>query len=471
LNNIISENPVNHNATTDWSGAIKPSVVDKPENKIDNHKLVKKQPHFNSDSKQIPDTERDSQVAQSLIENLSKAPDNLKSTSQNLNQNKLAKVEQALKLAQSIKSIPADQSSKQKLNQLFDEIFNTDPTLKPKSATEYSVSDLNKEFAALKENLLNADNDSNSESTADNSAKDQTNSTKTNKITELFDKGLKAATYINGAASVTSIAANIAALKAPGISKAAEKIEKASLGITKLQIGAIGSNFFKKGLDKKDGILMIVGLAQSVKLLGGFDRLLRLAGVPSAFDQIPEALGEKIGKSEFNSIGESFKLYGKAAKEVMGEIMADKMGHLKLNPQTGKHTKLLLPLAGFMMTGALMSNVCDSKYTGPLRQPLTLLFTAMRHITGAHSDIVLAKDDHNPNNKKAGIIYALGSLADCTGVATPLLKHLKGFKDLGGDKLTKIAHIMHQTGAGLNPFGEMMLNMGMSYKKHTEQPA
>ena len=65
-----------------------------------------------------------------------------------------------------------------------------------------------------------------------------------------------------------------------------------------------------------------------------------------------------------------------------------------------------------MMIGAILSNLVAFRIFGPLRQPLLAITAGLRHGGGALSDYILSKDDKNPDNQKAGIIYLIGSALD-----------------------------------------------------------
>ncbi len=207
-----------------------------------------------------------------------------------------------------------------------------------------------------------------------------------------------------------------------------------------------GASFIEKGLKTKNIILLLTGLAQAFKLPSGFNRLIRLSGIPSSLDQIPAAVNPLVGKETYESFGESWKENTRLLGEVWNEFKNDPKSFLKFfKPNSPPdHTKALVPLTATMMIGAILSNLVDFPILGPLRQPLVAITAGLRHGGGALSDYILSKDDKNPDNQKAGIIYLIGSALDYGAFFAK----------------EKVSHVMHQAACLLNPIGEMFLIKG-----------
>lgn len=263
---------------------------------------------------------------------------------------------------------------------------------------------------------------------------------------DFMSKFLSSATYANAGINVASVGLELAGRKNKIFNPLAFGLRKLGLIATKLQVLGVASNFMKDGLAEKNLCKLVTALSQGVKLGSGFDRLLRLAGIPSAFDQIPEAMSSKISKLKFDSFAESWQSYQKAGKEILEEFKAEPIKHMLLKPSDGKHTKVLLPNAIVMAGSALISNITDTPIFGSLRKPLTMFFSGIRHLFGLHSDLSFGKDDKNPDNKKAGIVYALASAVDFAAIAASEDEN---------------KHVLHQFAALLNPIGEMFVLRGM----------
>ena len=267
------------------------------------------------------------------------------------------------------------------------------------------------------------------------------------KSAETFmDKALLVMTYGNVFINLPSLVMSLIGLKNNDLKDQAAKLEKYGLYATKAQAVTAGASFIEKGLKTKNIILLLAGLAQAFKLPSGFNRLIRLSGIPSSLDQIPAAANPLTGKDTYESFGESWKENTRVLGEVWSEFKNDPKSFLKFfKPNSPpNHTKALVPLTATMMIGAILSNLVDFPILGPLRQPLVAITAGLRHGGGALSDYILSKDDKNPDNQKAGIIYLIGSALDYGAFFA---------KD-------KISHVMHQAACLLNPIGEMFLIKG-----------
>ena len=265
--------------------------------------------------------------------------------------------------------------------------------------------------------------------------------------TETFmDKALSIMTYGNAAINLPSVIMSLIGLKKDGLGEKTGKLENYGLYATKAQAVTAGATFIQKGLKTKNIILLLTGLAQVFKLPSGFNRLIRLSGIPSSLDQIPAAANPLTGKDTYESFGESWKENTRVISEVWSEFKNDPKSFLKFfKPDSPPdHTKALIPLTATMMIGAILSNLVDFPIFGPLRQPLLAITAGLRHGGGALSDYILSKDDKNPDNQKAGIIYLIGSALDYGAFFTK----------------EKVSHVMHQAACLLNPIGEMFLIKG-----------
>jgi hypothetical protein len=261
-----------------------------------------------------------------------------------------------------------------------------------------------------------------------------------------MDKALSIMTYGNAAINLPSVIMSLIGLKKDGLEDKAAKLENYGLYATKAQAVTAGATFIQKGFETKNIILLLTGLAQAFKLPSGFNRLIRLSGIPSSLDQIPAAANPLTGKDTYESFGESWKENTRVLGEVWSEFKNDPKSFLKFfKPNSPpNHTKALVPLTATMMIGAILSNLVDFPIFGPLRQPLLAITAGLRHGGGALSDYILSKDDKNPDNQKAGIIYLIGSALDYGAFFTK----------------EKVSHVMHQAACLLNPIGEMFLIKG-----------
>ena len=267
------------------------------------------------------------------------------------------------------------------------------------------------------------------------------------KSAETFlDKALLVMTYGNVFINLPSLVMSLIGLKNNDLKDQAAKLEKYGLYATKAQAVTAGASFIEKGLKTKNIILLLAGLAQAFKLPSGFNRLIRLSGIPSSLDQLPAAVNPLTGKDTYESFGESWKENTRVLREVWNEFKNDPKSFLKFlkpNPPPG-NTKALVPLTATMMVGAILSNLVDFPIFGPLRKPLLAITAGLRHGGGGISDYILANDKENPDNKNAGIIYLLGSALDYSACFAE----------------EKISHVMHQAACLVNPIGEMFLIKG-----------
>jgi hypothetical protein len=271
-------------------------------------------------------------------------------------------------------------------------------------------------------------------------------STKASDTKTFMDKALPIMTYGNFFINLPSVIMSLIGLKKDGLEDQAAKLENYGLYATKAQAVTAGATFIQKGLKTKNIILLLTGLAQAFKLPSGFNRLIRLSGIPSSLDQIPAVANPLTGKDTYESFGESWRENTRVLGEVWNEFTNDPKSFLKFfKPDSPPdHTKALVPLTATIMTGAILSNLVDFPIFGLLRKPLVAITAGLRHGGGALSDYILAKDDKNPDNKKAGIIYLIGSALDYGAFFTK----------------EKISHVMHQAACLLNPIGEMFLIKG-----------
>jgi hypothetical protein len=278
------------------------------------------------------------------------------------------------------------------------------------------------------------------------------------KSAETFmDKALLVMTLGNVLANIPSILTSLRGLKKDGLEDKAAKLEKYGLYATKAQAVTAGVTFIEKGFKTKNIMLLLVGLAQAFKLPSGFNRLIRLSGIPSSLDQLPSAVNPLTGKDTYESFGESWKENTRVLSEVWNEFKNDPKSFLKFfKPDSPPdHTKALVPLTVTIMIGAILSNLVDFPIFGPLRQPLLAITAGMRHGGGSLSDYILSKDDKNPDNQKAGIIFLIGSALDYGAFFTK----------------EKLSHVMHQAACLLNPIGEMFLIKGAARGHQEEHPA
>jgi hypothetical protein len=261
-----------------------------------------------------------------------------------------------------------------------------------------------------------------------------------------IDKALPIMTYGNFFINLPSLFMSLRGLKKDDLENKAAKLENYGLYATKAQAVTAGANFIEKGLKTKNIILLITGLAQAFKLPSGFNRLIRLSGIPSSLDQLPAAVNPLTGKDTYESFGESWKENTRVLGEVWNEFKNDPKSFLKFfKPDSPPdHTKALVPLTATIMIGAILSNLVDFPIFGLLRKPLLAITAGLRHGGGALSDYILSKDDKNPDNQKAGIIYLIGSALDYGAFFTK----------------EKVSHVMHQAACLLNPIGEMFLIKG-----------
>lgn len=273
---------------------------------------------------------------------------------------------------------------------------------------------------------------------------------------KFLDTALPAMTYGNFIVNIPSVVASLLGLKKEGLENTAMKLENYGLWATKAQAVTVGASFIHKALKTKNIALLLTGIAQVFKLPSGFNRLIRLSGIPSSLDQIPSAVNPRTGKAKYSNFKESFDENIRALKEILGECKDNPkkfLSYFKPNSPEG-HTDALAPLTLAMMSGAILSNLVDLPIFGPLRQPLVAITAGLRHGAGALSDYILSKDDKNPDNQKAGAIYLVGSALDYGALFA---------KD-------KVGHVMHQLACLLNPIGEMFLLKG-SDKEHVAQTA
>ena len=190
------------------------------------------------------------------------------------------------------------------------------------------------------------------------------------KSAETFlDKALPIMTYGNAVINLPSVIMSLIGLKKDGLEDQAAKLEKYGLYATKAQAVTAGATFIQKGLKTKNIILLLTGLAQAFKLPSGFNRLIRLSGIPSSLDQIPAAVNPLTGKETYESFGESWKENTRVLGEVWNEFKNDPKSFLKFfKPNSPlEHTKALVPLTATMMIGAILSNLVDFPIFGPFR--------------------------------------------------------------------------------------------------------
>ena len=270
-----------------------------------------------------------------------------------------------------------------------------------------------------------------------------------------IDKLLKVMTYGNFGVNAVSIALSSLALKNDGLQDHAKKAEKVGLFVNKLQAITLGSGFINEARKTKNIFLLITGFAQALKLPSGYNRLFRLAGIPSALDQLPAAINPITGKKTYESFNESWKMGTKVIKDVLQEFTSAPIKFLKyLDPKSEDATKPLVPASMFMAAGALLSNIFDIPALGPLRKPLTALGSLPRHGGGFVGDYSLLMDKKNHFNRKAGFLYSIGTAADYLGLLAN----------------EKVGHIMHQMSYMFFPLAEMLLIKGSSHED-TESPA
>ena len=261
-----------------------------------------------------------------------------------------------------------------------------------------------------------------------------------------IDKALPIITCGNVLINLPSLIMSLIGLKKDGLEDKVAKLENYGLYATKAQAVTAGASLIANSLKTKNIILLLAGLAQAFKLPSGFNRLIRLSGIPSSLDQLPAAVNPLTGKDTYESFGESWRENTRVLGEVWNEFTNDPKSFLKFfKPDSPPdHTKALVPLTATIMTGAILSNLVDFPIFGLLRKPLVAITAGLRHGGGALSDYILSKDDKNPDNQKAGIIYLIGSALDYGAFFTK----------------EKISHVMHQAACLLHPIGEMFLIKG-----------
>lgn len=262
-----------------------------------------------------------------------------------------------------------------------------------------------------------------------------------------IDKLLKLITYGNLGVNAFSVGLSSLALKNNGLENNAKKTEKVGLLVNKLQAITLGTSFIKEAFKTKNIVLLLTGLAQAFKLPTGYNRLFRLAGIPSALDQLPAAINPITGKTKYKSFQESWQLNTKIIKDVWQEFTSAPVKFLKyLNPKSKEATKALIPASIFMIAGTFLSNIFDFPIFGALRKPLVALGSLPRHIGGLSGDLGLFMDKINSYNRKAGLIYSIGTTVDYVGLLAN----------------KKMSHIMHQLSYLFLPLAEMFVIKGSS---------
>ena len=271
---------------------------------------------------------------------------------------------------------------------------------------------------------------------------------------EIIDKLLRFITYSNFGVNSISIGLSSLALKNSGLDNLAEKTEKVGLTVNKLQAITLVAGFIKKAFKTKNILLLLTGLAQTLKLPSGYNRLFRLAGIPSGLDQLPAAINPITGKKKYESFQESWQLSKKVIKDVWQEFSSEPVKFLKyLDPKSPEATKPVIPASIFMIFGALLSNIFDFPIFGALRKPLVALGSLPRHGGGFIGDYGLLMDKNNHHNRKAGILYNIGTAADYLGLLVN----------------EKVGHIMHQMSYLFFPLAEMSLIKGAT-EEDSPQP-
>ena len=266
-----------------------------------------------------------------------------------------------------------------------------------------------------------------------------------------MDKLLPIVTCGNVLINLPSLITSLIGLKKDGLEDKVAKLENYGLYATKAQAVTAGASLIAESLKTKNIILLLAGLAQSFKLPSGFNRLIRLSGIPASLSQIPSAANLLTGKDTYESFGESWRENARVLGEVLNEFTNDPKSFLKFfKPDSPpNHTKALIPLAATMMIGAILSNLVDFPIFGLLRKPLVAITAGLRNGGGSLSDYILFKDDKNLDNQKSGIIYLISNALDYGAFFTK----------------EKISHVMHQAACLLNPIGEMFLIKG-STREH-----
>ena len=132
-------------------------------------------------------------------------------------------------------------------------------------------------------------------------------STEASNTGSFMDKALPIMTYGNFFINLPSLIMSLIGLKKDGLEDKAAKLENYGLYATKAQAVSAGASFIEKGLKTKNIILLLTGLAQAFKLPSGFNRLIRLSGIPSSLDQIPAAANPLTGKDTYESLKAIYK--------------------------------------------------------------------------------------------------------------------------------------------------------------------
>ncbi|NQY79301.1 MAG: hypothetical protein HRT47_03205 [Candidatus Caenarcaniphilales bacterium] len=269
----------------------------------------------------------------------------------------------------------------------------------------------------------------------------------------LMDKFLKFMTYGNFGVNAISIGLSSLALKNNNLDDTAEKGEKVGLSVNKMQAITLGAGFIKEAFETKNIMLLFTGIAQALKLPSGYNRLFRLAGIPSALDQLPAAINPITGKKKYESFKESWQMGTKVIKDVWNEFASAPIKFLKyLDPKSQEATKPLIPASIFMAAGAFLSNIFDFPIFGALRKPLVALGSLPRHGGGFVGDYSLLMDKNNHHNRKAGFLYTIGTAADYLGILAN----------------EKVGHIMHQMSYLFFPLAEMFLIKGSSSEDESD---
>jgi hypothetical protein len=144
-----------------------------------------------------------------------------------------------------------------------------------------------------------------------------------------IDKALPIITCGNVLINLPSLIMSLIGLKKDGLEDKVAKFENYGLYATKAQAVTAGASLIANSLKTKNIILLLAGLAQAFKLPSGFNRLIRLSGIPASIGQIPSTANLLTGKDTYESFGESWKENTRVLGEVWNEFKNDPKGFLK----------------------------------------------------------------------------------------------------------------------------------------------
>ncbi|NQY78793.1 MAG: hypothetical protein HRT47_00590 [Candidatus Caenarcaniphilales bacterium] len=188
-----------------------------------------------------------------------------------------------------------------------------------------------------------------------------------------------------------------------------------AMAANKGQATGFGVDVLKEAFERKDATLLIAGFGKVFQILmANSEDFLQLGGIQTSFDQLKPGCEKLIGKSKFNSFGESFMEYFKAIKTVVQEMIKDPMGYLTLNPKSGKVEQVLVPGSMVMLGGTIGCMLSGEN------KVLRTISSVFRHVIGGvlGGDVILARISDNKDLNLSGLLYGAASIIDTA--VTPL---------------------------------------------------